>query len=190
MAPGSAARSLTRSVITTSGSGGGGGASSQASAAWPRRGRDGLEGGDEIAQELVDILIALVESEPGDRARRGCQPGSQEGGLTCAGRSREQRATTRFRGRNRGGPADVAEQPDRGGGGARTAWSRARGERRAPRTQRAIETFRRWARARPSASPRSTRGSARLAAAPVSRSGVSASVRPRYSLRSSPSRVR
>jgi hypothetical protein len=48
------------------------------------RGRDGLERGNEVAQELVEILIALVESEPGDRARRGCQPGSQEGGLTCA----------------------------------------------------------------------------------------------------------
>ena len=53
---------------------------------------DRLEGGDEVAEHLVEVLVALVEGEPGDRTVQAGDPGGQQAGLARAGRGRQQRA--------------------------------------------------------------------------------------------------
>jgi hypothetical protein len=58
----------------------------------PAAGGDGLERRDEVAQELVEVLVALVEGQPRDRARHGRQPGGQQAHLAGPGRRRQQRA--------------------------------------------------------------------------------------------------
>jgi hypothetical protein len=54
----------------------------------PPAGRsDRLQGGDQVAEHLADVLVALVEGQPGGRA---VQPGGQQAGLAGPGRRREQ----------------------------------------------------------------------------------------------------
>jgi hypothetical protein len=53
-------------------------------------GGDRLHGGDQVAEDLADVLVALVEGDPGDRAVQPGQPGGQQAGLAGPGRRREQ----------------------------------------------------------------------------------------------------
>jgi hypothetical protein len=75
----------------------------------PAGGRDRLEGGDQVAEDLANLLVALVEGEPGDRAIEPGQPGGQQAGLAGTGRRRQQRAPARIQ-----AGVEVDQQPGPG----------------------------------------------------------------------------
>ena len=65
---------------------GNGGAGQQRLRLCQRVGKDGLYSAREISQKHAEVIIVLVERQPGAGVFAGVQPGAQQGGLAEAGR--------------------------------------------------------------------------------------------------------